>query len=156
MCPSTSWPLSSLTRNIVLGKASVTSPSTSMVSSFTKRLADHRHVGGFHALLALLCLELDLLTLLQVPVTASGDVGEVDEEVGAPVLGGDESEPLRSREPFHCASGHEALLVADFGTTQVTHSRSHTHVHEPHSGTHAGECRRTIAANSSPVVDGLP
>src|ERR1051325_11265836 len=133
MWPSTSWPLSSFTRNIVLGKASVTSPSTSMVSSFTKRLADHRHVGGFHALLALLGLELDLLPLLQVPVAGARDVREVDEEVGAPAFRGD-----------------EALLVDDFGTTQVSHSRSHTHVHEPHSRAHAAECNPTIAANSSP------
>src|SRR5690242_21515715 len=115
-----------------------------MVSSFTKRLADHRHVGGFHALLALLGLELDLLPLLQVPVTGTGDVGEVDEEVGAPVLRGDEAEPLRGREPFDCASGHEALLVDEFGTTQVTHSRSHTHVHEPHRGD-----RKSTRLNSS-------
>src|SRR6478672_12862801 len=104
MWPSTSWPLSSLTRNIVLGRASVTSPSTSMVSSLTKRLADHRHVGGFHPLLALLGLKLDLLPLLQIPVAVAGDVGEVDEEVGSAVFGGDESEPLRRREPFDCAS----------------------------------------------------
>src|SRR3954451_21984643 len=123
MWPSTSWPLSSLTRNIVLGKASVTSPSTSMVSSFTKRLADHRHVGRFHALLALLSLELDLLPLLQVPVARSGDVGKVDEEVGAAVLRGDEPEALRSREPFNCASSHEALSWS----TSLERRRSRTH-----------------------------
>ena len=35
MCASTSWPESSFTLNIVLGNASTTSPSTSIVSSFT-------------------------------------------------------------------------------------------------------------------------
>jgi hypothetical protein len=36
MCPSTSCPLSSFTRNIVLGRASVTSPSISILSSFAR------------------------------------------------------------------------------------------------------------------------
>src|SRR5688500_5153987 len=34
MCPRTSWSLSSLTLNMVLGRASVTSPSISIFSSF--------------------------------------------------------------------------------------------------------------------------
>src|SRR5215207_7606996 len=37
MWPSTSWPLSSLTRNIVLGRASVISPSISIFSSLAMR-----------------------------------------------------------------------------------------------------------------------
>src|SRR3954454_22406567 len=36
MCPSTSWSLSSFTRNIVFGRASMTSPSISIFSSFGK------------------------------------------------------------------------------------------------------------------------
>ena len=36
-CPSTSWPLSSCTRNIAFGSASTTSPSNSTFSSFAKR-----------------------------------------------------------------------------------------------------------------------
>src|SRR3954466_808815 len=39
MWPSTSWPLSSLTRNIVLGRASVISPSISIFSSLAMRRA---------------------------------------------------------------------------------------------------------------------
>src|SRR5437868_6444481 len=39
MWPSTSWPLSSLTRNIVLGRASVISPSISIFSSLAMRAA---------------------------------------------------------------------------------------------------------------------
>src|SRR6476469_4057932 len=39
MLPSTSWPLSSLTRNIVLGRASVISPSISIFSSAMRRRA---------------------------------------------------------------------------------------------------------------------
>src|ERR1041384_8776214 len=37
MCPRTSWSLSSLTLNIVLGRASVTSPSISIFSSLPMR-----------------------------------------------------------------------------------------------------------------------
>src|SRR4249920_1082041 len=37
MWPRTSWSLSSLTRNIVLGRASVISPSISIFSSFAMR-----------------------------------------------------------------------------------------------------------------------
>src|SRR5215510_5094881 len=37
MCPRTSWPLSSFTRNIVLGRASVISPSISIFSSLAMR-----------------------------------------------------------------------------------------------------------------------
>src|SRR3954462_12405882 len=36
MCPSTSWSLSSFTRNIVFGRASMTSPSISIFSSLLK------------------------------------------------------------------------------------------------------------------------
>src|SRR3954451_7965855 len=36
MCPRTSWSLSSFTRNIVLGRASITSPSISIFSSLLK------------------------------------------------------------------------------------------------------------------------
>src|SRR5215213_11662224 len=39
MWPSTSWPLSSLTRNMVLGRASVISPSISIFSSLAMRAA---------------------------------------------------------------------------------------------------------------------
>src|SRR5690348_6620287 len=39
MWPRTSWPLSSLTRNIVLGRASVISPSISIFSSLAMRRA---------------------------------------------------------------------------------------------------------------------
>src|SRR3954454_1497728 len=42
MWPRTSWPLSSLTRNIVLGRASVISPSISIFSSFPMRRGAYR------------------------------------------------------------------------------------------------------------------
>src|SRR6185437_3241572 len=42
MWPRTSWPLSSLTRNIVLGRASVISPSISIFSSLAMRRGAYR------------------------------------------------------------------------------------------------------------------
>src|SRR5918996_4689827 len=48
MCPRTSWPLSSVTRNIVFGRASVISPSISIFSSFAMR--GRRVASGLAAL----------------------------------------------------------------------------------------------------------
>src|SRR5215211_7735045 len=45
MCPRTSWSLSSLTLNIVLGRASVTSPSISIFSSLP--IGGKRVAGGW-------------------------------------------------------------------------------------------------------------
>src|SRR3954452_16353106 len=56
-CPSTSWPLSSCTRNMAFGSASTTSPSNSTFSSFAKRSAssDRPYVRGLRALVAIWC-----------------------------------------------------------------------------------------------------
>src|SRR6187397_1734414 len=48
MWPSTSWPLSSLTRNIVLGRASVISPSISIFSSLAMRRGAYRTPATAH------------------------------------------------------------------------------------------------------------
>src|SRR5918994_1819514 len=56
--PSTSWPLSSCTRNIAFGSASTTSPSNSTFSSLAK--LDDPHVGGLGARRGLAQLVLDL------------------------------------------------------------------------------------------------
>src|SRR5574340_1765791 len=39
MCPSTTWPFSSFTRNVALGRVSVTSPCISITSSFAMLLS---------------------------------------------------------------------------------------------------------------------
>src|SRR5438105_699095 len=111
MYPSTDCPVSSCTLNMVLGSASVTSPSTSIVSSLGIALADDGDVGGFHALASFLRLVFDLLSLVEISEAGSGDVGEVDEQVAAAVIRADEPETLRLRKPFHCASSHRALPV---------------------------------------------
>src|SRR3954447_14248257 len=60
-CPSTSWPLSSCTRNMAFGSASTTSPSNSTFSSLAK--LDDPDVGGLGALGGLAELVLDLCAL---------------------------------------------------------------------------------------------
>src|SRR5215207_379603 len=100
MWASTSWSLSRTTRNMVLGRASVTSPSTSIASSFcfvprksplpcfdpAVRL-ERRHAGGLGALLALGRLKAHALPLLEVPVAGPLDLGEMHEQVLAPSSG---------------------------------------------------------------------
>src|SRR5947208_2685899 len=54
---------------------------------------------------ALRHIELDLLVLLQVPVSGALDRAEVHEDVGA-VLLGDEAVALLRAEPLHRAGGH--------------------------------------------------
>src|ERR687897_1565199 len=55
--PRTSWPLSSCTRNIAFGSASMTSPSNSTFSSLAK--LDDPYVGGLGARRGLAQLQLD-------------------------------------------------------------------------------------------------
>src|SRR5947209_19052813 len=57
-------------------------------------------------LLSLGRVELDLLVLVQRPVTGARDRGEVDEDVRRPVIGGDETKALVSVEPLYCACCH--------------------------------------------------
>src|SRR5918911_5258012 len=56
-------------------------PRWSPPSAWPKSLTHHRDVGGLEALASLLRLVLDLLALVEVPETGSGDVREVDEDV---------------------------------------------------------------------------
>src|SRR5436190_2782023 len=133
---STGCPLSRTTRKNALGSASVTSPSKEIASSFTfctctpscrswcvwKRTPDCGRrapaggVGGpalerldrgrLRALGALLRLEAHPLTLLQVPVARTLDLGEVAEQVLAPVVGRDEAVALLGGEPLDDAFRH--------------------------------------------------
>src|SRR6185436_4160356 len=89
-CPSTSWPLSSCTRNIAFGSASTTSPSNSTFSSFAK--LDDPDVRRLRALGGLAKLVLDLHALGERAEAVSRDTGEVHERILAPVIRGDESE----------------------------------------------------------------
>src|ERR1700754_3500474 len=108
--PSTSWPLSSCTRNIAFGSASTTSPSNSTLSSFAK--LNDPDVRGLRALRALAELELDLCAFGQRPEAIARDSGEVDERVLASAVGRDEAEALLVAEPLHDTGSHlTALLI---------------------------------------------
>src|SRR5947208_12621466 len=117
MCPSTSWPLSSFTRNIVFGRASVTSPSISIFSSLGKAPnweiwgrgprsgprrteSDLGYVDRLRALVAGLLVIGDLRVLLQALEARPVDAGVVNEEVSVAFIGGDEAIALLVVEPL--------------------------------------------------------
>src|SRR5215210_2583719 len=130
MCPSTSWSLSSLTRNIVLGRASVTSPSISIFSSFaTRRVyprprrlparrgrgrrSDLRDVDGLRALVARFLVIGDLRVLLEGLEAAPVDAGVMHEEVAIAFVRRDEAVPLLVVEPLD-GPGRHAFLHPSF------------------------------------------
>src|SRR6266536_6228305 len=112
MYPSASCPLSSRTRNILLRRASITSPSTSSFSSVSFIPApvsgcravtahgghgagvplrrDGNDVRRFGALLTLARLELDARTFRQAFEAVAGDVAEVHKEILRSLVRGDE------------------------------------------------------------------
>src|SRR4051812_40330288 len=115
-CPSTSWPLSSCTRNMAFGSASTTSPSNSTFSSFAKRSAssDRPYVRGLRALGALAELVLDLRALGQGPEPVALERREVHERVLTAVIRRDEPEALLVAEPLHDSCCHlRAALRSD-------------------------------------------
>src|SRR5215210_1370714 len=128
MCPSTSCPLSSRTRNMVFGRASVTSPSSSIFSSFDtsgrsraqggtrqRRASRPRapsqllDVHGLGALVALFLLVRDLGVLLQAPEALRVDPCVMDEEVTAALVGRDEAVTLLVVEPLDGSGWHSVL-----------------------------------------------
>src|SRR4051794_7858563 len=100
MWPSTSCPLSNFTRNIVFGRASVTSPSISILSSFAKLLLDLLYVDGLRPLVAVLFLIGHLAGLLQRLEAVAVDAGVMHEQIAAAVVGRDESIALFVVEPL--------------------------------------------------------
>src|SRR5438128_1331406 len=68
--------------------------------------SDGAHVLRLRALLALRHVEVDALVVVEALVAVAGDAGEVDEDVGAAVVGSDEAEALFAVEPLHSALGH--------------------------------------------------
>src|SRR2546421_1941819 len=124
MWPSTSCPLSSLTRNMVLGRASVTSPSISIFSSFAtrtslfrsparsagpelrRRRSDLRDVDRLRALVARLLVVGDLGVLLKRLEAASVDACVMDEEVTVALVGRDEAVALLVVEPLDGSGRH--------------------------------------------------
>src|SRR6516225_3324016 len=68
--------------------------------------SDGADVFRLRALLALRCVVLDTLVVVEVLVAVAADGGEVDEHVLAAVVGRDEPEALLAVEPLHCALCH--------------------------------------------------
>src|SRR3954467_4066484 len=112
MWPSTSCSLSSLTLNIVLGRASMISPSISIFSSLPtgrREDLDGPHVHRLWPLVACLFLVLDLRVLREGLEAPAVDAGVVDEQVAVTLVGGDEPVPLLVVEPLNGPGRHIAL-----------------------------------------------
>src|SRR5215210_8321089 len=100
MWPSTSCPLSSVTRNIVLGRASETSPSISILSSllklpscaatFPKGWLQLGHIHGLGTLVPGLLVVRHLAVLLERLEPTAVDARVMHEKVAITLVGSDE------------------------------------------------------------------
>src|SRR5687767_4217290 len=96
-----------------LRRASTTSPSISILSSFSAIAASDRDdVRGLGALLTLAGLELHLRTLDERLEALADDVGVVDEEILAALVRADEAIALRVVEPLDCSGCHQRHLAS--------------------------------------------
>src|SRR5438094_8675348 len=80
--------------------------------------SDRADVLRLRSFLSLGRFEFDLLVLIQRPVARARDRGEVDEHVGRPVIGGDETKALIGVEPLHCACCHQFKSSVRHATTR--------------------------------------
>src|SRR4051794_3017819 len=119
MWPRTSCPLSSFTLNIVLGRASETSPSISILSSLLKLPLCARpspaglqlgHVDGLGALVPCLLVVGHLGVLLQRLEAAAVHACVMDEKVAVTLVRGDEPVALLVVEPLDRTGGHTVVL----------------------------------------------
>src|SRR5918997_358990 len=108
MCPRTSCPLSSLTLNIVFGRASAISPSISIFSSLgTGRFAsDEADIHRLRSLVAGLLLVLHLRVLGERLEASAVDPGVVDKEVSISIIRSDEAVALLVVEPLDGSGRH--------------------------------------------------
>src|SRR5918999_566819 len=136
MWPSTSWPLSSFTRNIVLGRASVTSPSISIFSSFgncsplagpagRRPSLDPLDVDRLRALVAGFLLVGNLGVLLQRLEPVAADARVMDEQVAIALVRSDEPVALLVVEPLHGPGRHapSTFLSANRTATRFSYGR---------------------------------
>src|SRR5688572_28571644 len=131
MWPRTSCPLSRVTRNIVLGRASVISPSISIFSSLpTSRRLDGGYVHRLRALRPILGFVRDPCVLLERLEAAPLDTGVMDEEIAAALVRRDEAEALLVVEPLDGSGSHAlkhlslcallgALRSPNYGTSSL-------------------------------------
>src|SRR4051795_11841391 len=119
MWPRTSCPLSSFTLNIVLGRASETSPSISILSSLLKLPLCARpsrkglqlgHIHGLGTLVPGLLVVGHLGVLLQRLEAAAVDARVMNEQVSIALVGGDEPVALLVVEPLDRTGGHALVL----------------------------------------------
>src|SRR5215217_9220262 len=81
-------------------------------SSWRSIELDGANVRGLRALLALGHVVLDLLVLLQIAETLTGDRAEMHEHVGGAVVRSDEAEALLGAEPLHGSDCHVRSLLS--------------------------------------------
>src|SRR5919197_371138 len=113
MCPRTSWSLSSLTLNIVFGRASTISPSISIFSSLaTPVRLDEADVHRLRSLVADLLLVLHLGVLRQALEALAVDARVVHEEVAIALVRRDEAVALFVVEPLDGSGRHVEPLPA--------------------------------------------
>src|ERR1700722_9791755 len=84
--------------------------------------SDRTDVLRLRSLLPLSRVKLDLLVLIQRPVTGARDRGEMHEHVRRPVIGGEEAEALIGVEPLHCSCCHEPPASASHSSRAVAPS----------------------------------
>src|SRR5919197_1331276 len=107
MCPRTSWSLSSLTLNIVFGRASTISPSISIFSSLaTRARLDEADVHRLRSLVADLLLVLHLGVLGEALEALAVDARVVHEEIAVPLVRSDEAVALLVVEPLDVSRRH--------------------------------------------------
>src|SRR5215211_248555 len=113
MWPRTSWSLSSLTLNIVFGRASTISPSISIFSSLATGVRlDQADTHRLRSLVADFLLVLDLGVLGQALEALAVDARVVHEEVAIALVGGDEAVALLVVEPLDGSGRHVEPLPA--------------------------------------------
>src|SRR4051794_12825449 len=113
MWPRTSWSLSSLTLNIVFGRASTISPSISIFSSLgTAVRLDQADVHRLRSLVTDFLLVLHLGVLGQALEALAVDARVVHEKVAVALVGRDEAIALLIVEPLHGSGRHVVPLPA--------------------------------------------
>src|SRR3954464_274167 len=119
MWPRTSWPLSSFTLNIVLGRASETSPSISILSSLLKLPLCARpsprglklgHIDGLGTFVPGLLVVGHFRVLLQRLEAAAVDARVMHEKVSVALVGRYEPVALLVVEPLDRTGGHALAL----------------------------------------------